>query len=164
MDEDENYFLISDMEEFIHESYVFSFLNLIVSLSPEVNNKENSPQERDMIKEKMLDDASALGVEKEDIDEMKSMYPLHNASEILKNKISVNEEGKHFIPVHGLMKATEEISKGMLFALFAKLQKEGVLELYWDADKSDFVYGPKKKESKDESKIINTKKRKPRKK
>jgi len=131
--------LITNLEDFTEETYLFSLLNLDAALLPEIRD-EKDPEKRELLKEEYLLNHSKEDLDPTDLENMKQMYPQSKAKIIIEKYLLTNEDKDVFINIIDMMKATEEISRGMLYALFDKMHEDGLVDLVWDADKGDFAY------------------------
>lgn len=131
--------LITDLEEFTEETYLFSLLNLDAALLPEIRD-EKDPEKRELLKEEYLLSHTKEDLDPADLESMRQMYPQSKAKSIIEKYLLTNDDKDVFINIIDMMKATEEISRGMLYALFDKMHEDGLVNLVWDAAKGDFAY------------------------
>lgn len=164
-DEDEKGFLIIDnMEKFIKEVYLFSLLNLDVTLSPEVKD-EADPEKKQIIKNEIMATLSLESLDNRETEDMLKMYPLKRVEQSINEKIQKNDDNESLISVENLESVVVDTSRAMLYSLFDKLHKDGVVDLFWDDKKGDFAYGIKKGAQIDETpKVKEIKKKSPAKK
>jgi hypothetical protein len=136
---EEDVLLIHNIDEFVEETYLFSLINLDSALLPEIRD-EKDPIKREELKEGYLLNHSKEDLDPDDLLAMREMYPVNYAKEIIIKYLLKNDENELFINVIDMMKAVEDISRGMLYALFDKMHKDGLVDLVWDSNKGDFAY------------------------
>jgi hypothetical protein len=143
-DEDEEGILVIEkMEQFIKEVYMFSLLNLDVTLSPEVK-EEKDPIRKQEIKNEIMEGLTLESLDNGETEDMLKMYPLKRVEDAVKEKIQTNEDNQNFITIPNLEIIVVDTSRAMLYSLFDKLHRDGVVDLFWDDKKGDFAYGLKK--------------------
>jgi len=135
----EDVLLIHNIDEFVEETYLFSLINLDAALMPEISG-EKDPEKRELLKEEYLNSHSKEDLDPDDLLTMKLMYPMEEAKKIINKYLLTNDARETFINIIDMMTAVEDISRGMLYALFDKMHKEGLVDLVWDSNKSDFGY------------------------
>jgi hypothetical protein len=149
----EEVLLINDLDNFIKETYKFAVMNLDATLHPAVSLAPD--EDKSKIKEDILMNMDKGDIDDDIFDEIKDIYSLEKATEEINKIIIEGDDGEKFIRTYELSKVVEIISKNMMFGLFDKMHKNGLIDLVWDSQRGDFAYTVNKKETVDETKVIN---------
>jgi hypothetical protein len=136
-DEEDVSFEVSEenLIEFIEEMYAFSMVNVDASLDERVQMANED--EKEMVKSTIIESSSKPTPEA--MKEMTSMFPFDDAKDIAL-KYFKKIDNVYLMQEEDFNISIMEISRGILFGIFKKLEKEGYAELIWDAEKSDFAY------------------------
>lgn len=133
-------FKVINLEVFIADMYLTSYINFDVIMLPEIHT-EKDPNKREKLKANFISEMYLQGIDPSDIDEMKRMYPIEKAEEVIKEFILVNDEGEYFVLASEIKKISESVSRNMIYVVFDELAKQGKVELCWNPKTENFEYG-----------------------
>jgi hypothetical protein len=123
-------FFIKDLDAFIADVYLNSFINFDVMMLPQIHNLPNGPF-RDKLKANFISEMYLQGVDPKTIEEMKKLYPLEKATEVIKQFIVVDAIGNLFVLASELHQIYETVSNYMIYAIYEELARQGKVELCW---------------------------------